>query len=109
MVAAAKQKCAELPVQRLFWLAGFPEDLRLPVLLRLPELTTAFADPVDPFGLLIAAADKDSEPRIERSELTYDSTGKNNGNYNDDGFVFNGQVMAYFRAEPRGGYEFVGA
>jgi prepilin-type N-terminal cleavage/methylation domain-containing protein len=112
MVAAAKTEMRRTPGSAaLFWLAGFPEDL--PVA-GSTEITRAyygfFADPVDPFGLLIAAADKDSEPRIEPIlELTYDSTGKNNGNYNDAGFVFNGQVMAYFRAEPRGGYEFVGA
>lgn len=81
----------------LFWLAGPPEEA--------PGGELSYpgfcADFLDPFGL--NSGDLDSEPREEPLiELTFASDGKS-GNYNNDGLVADGQVMAYFRSYARNG------
>ena len=88
----------------LFWLAGPPETVPIAGSVEMAyEYPGFFADPMNPFGLG-DSFDRDTESRVEPLiELTYDSEGKS-GNYNENGFVFNGQVMAYFRAQPKKGY-----
>lgn len=107
MVAFARAEMTRTPGSALlFWLAGPPEIVPVAGSTETAcEYQGFFADPIDPFGLG-PGFDKDKEPRVEPLiELTFDSSGKNNGNYNEDGFVFNGQVMAYFRATPKKGYD----
>lgn len=88
----------------LFWLAG-PGD----VLATGEVVYDGFlADPMNPFGFddsgvrMNYEAIKNEPTETPLIELTYDSEGNNNGNYNADGFVFNGQTVAYFRATKKG-------
>ncbi len=107
MVSFALEEMRRTPGSApLFWLAGTPEFV--PVAGSSETQTVYegfFADPVNPFGLGLSDDEKANETRVDPLiELTFDSEGKN-GNYNDKGFVFNGQVMAYFRASPKKDYD----
>ena len=108
MVAFARAEMTRTPGSALlFWLAGPPEIVPVAGSTETAcEYQGFFSDPINPFGLGLTDVEMEKEPRVEPLiELTFDS-GKSNGNYNENGFVFNGQIMAYFRATPKKGYDF---
>lgn len=80
----------------LFWLAGRPDG---------DAYYGFYSDQNDPFGLDITSDEEsDNSPREDPlMELTYTSDGKG-GNYNNEGFVFSGQTVAYFRARNKSYY-----
>lgn len=92
MVGIAREQMEKGPGWALlFWLAGmdgegFLADAKEPI--------------VDPSTIA------DDEPReTPLIELTYDSEGTGNGNWNDSGLMFKGNSIIYFRAHPKTGYD----
>ena len=92
MVAIARDQMEKGPGWALlFWLAGmdaegFLADAKEPI--------------VDP--ATIAPDEPREEPVLE---LSYDSDGTGNGNWNDSGLMFKGNPIIYFRADPKTGYD----
>ena len=84
----------------LFWLAGPPDPTPDG-----PVYEGFLSDVMNPFGLNASGArmeydDIKDEPREEPLiELKYHSEEMGEGNYDDEGFCFAGQTLAYFRAE----------
>ena len=91
MVTIAREQMEKGPGWALlFWLAGMDAEGFL-------------ADPKEPIARGPFA---DDEPREEPVlELSYDSEGTGNGNWNDSGLMFNGNPIIYFRADPKTGYD----
>lgn len=73
----------------LFWLAG-------------PDGEGFGLDDADPFCI-----DPDGPREEPMIELTYDSDpdGSGGGNYNDEGFMYKGMPIVYFRAHAKSGYD----
>lgn len=92
MVAIARDQMEKGPGWALlFWLAGmdaegFLADAKEPI--------------VDP--ATIAPDEPREEPVLE---LSFDSDGTGNGNYNEDGLMFKGNPIIYFRADAKTGYD----
>lgn len=103
MIAFARGEMTKTPGSAaLFWLAGPGDDAGDSGIV----YDGFLSDPTNPFGLnsdgtRMAYADIADEPtEAPLIELKYDSEGKD-GNYNENGFIFNGQVMGYFRANQK--------
>ncbi|MBQ9873885.1 MAG: prepilin-type N-terminal cleavage/methylation domain-containing protein [Thermoguttaceae bacterium] len=113
MVGYARDEMHRAPGSApLFWLAGRTlvkldeSDPSSPLVFvtapvagggpEVPVYEGFYADPVDPFGITAPGSEQSrDEPLID---VVYDSEGSGRGNYNENGFCFNGQPMAYFRA-----------
>ena len=99
MIGLAREEMQRTPSSAaLFWLAGPPA-----LTPDGPVYDGFLSDVMNPFGLDPITCECmacDDEPREEPLiELKYHSEEMGEGNYDDDGFCFAGQSLAYFRAE----------